>query len=70
MMKNRLGSAIFLLMFGCLTYAPLASAYVGPGLGVGAVASVLGVVSGLMMLVVGVVWYPLKKIFRYLKLKK
>jgi hypothetical protein len=41
-----------------------ALAYVGPGLGVGALAAVLGVVAGILMLVVGVVWYPLKRLYR------
>jgi hypothetical protein len=45
-------------------------AYVGPGMGAGAVAAVLGVLAGLLMLVVGVVWYPLKKLVRRLRDKK
>lgn len=47
-----------------LTYPPLAAAYIGPGLGTGAIAAVLGAVLGLLMLVVGVVWYPLKRLIR------
>ena len=47
-----------------------AQAYVGPGMGAGAVAAVLGVLAGLLMLVVGVVWYPLKKLARRLRNKK
>jgi hypothetical protein len=42
-------------------------AYVGPGMGAGAVAAVLGVLAGLLVVVVvvvGVVWYPLKKLAR------
>ena len=45
-------------------------AYVGPGMGAGAVAAVLGVLAGLLMLVVGVVWYPLKKLARWLLKRK
>jgi hypothetical protein len=41
-----------------------ALAYVGPGLGAGALAAVLGIVAGILMLVVGVVWYPLKRLYR------
>ena len=48
----------------------VASAYIGPGLGVGALASVLGILAGLLMLVIGVAWYPLKRLYRYLKSKK
>lgn len=53
-----------------LFYPVLASAYIGPGLGAGAVASVLGIASGLLMLVIGVVWYPLKRMIRYFRSKK
>ncbi len=53
-----------LLAVLALSYTPLASAYVGPGLGVGVVATVLGTLLGILMLLVGVIWYPLKKLFR------
>jgi hypothetical protein len=48
----------------------LASAYIGPGLGAGALASVLGILAGLLLLVIGVIWYPLKRLYRYFKSKK
>lgn len=53
-----------------LSYTPIASAYIGPGLGAGAVTVVLGIVSGLLMLIVGVVWYPIKKLIRRFKSKE
>jgi hypothetical protein len=53
-----------------LAYPPLALAYIGPGLGSGAMAAVLGAVLGLLMLVVGVVWYPIKRLIRRLRSKK
>jgi hypothetical protein len=59
----------------CLTFAWLlvipqfAWAYIGPGLGTGAVAAVLGVVFGLLMLIVGVVWYPVKRLIRRFRSK-
>jgi hypothetical protein len=59
-----------LLMFGLLLVAEPALAYVGPGLGAGALASVLGVLVGVLMLVVGVVWYPAKRLIKYLRSKK
>ena len=46
-----------------LVSAKSAYAYVGPGLGVGVVASILGLISGLLMLLFGAVWYPLKKLY-------
>ena len=47
-----------------------AFAYVGPGLGAGAVAAVLGVAGGILMLIVGVVWYPIKRVIRRLRERK
>jgi hypothetical protein len=38
-----------------------AQAYVGPGLGVGAIAAFLGAVLAVVLAIVGVVWYPLKR---------
>lgn len=38
-----------------------ALAYVGPGLGVGAIAAFLGAVLAVLLAIVGVVWYPLKR---------
>lgn len=70
-MKNRAQSfLVCLFAAGLLFYPPLASAYIGPGLGAGAVTVVLGIVSGLLMLIVGVVWYPVKKLIRRFKSNK
>jgi hypothetical protein len=50
-----------------LLYTSAALAYIGPGLGTGAAAAILGIFAGLAMLVIGVIWYPLKKLIRYLR---
>lgn len=63
-------SVIYLSAVWLLTYPPSASAYIGPGLGTGAIAAVLGIASGLLMLLVGVVWYPVKRLIRRLRSKK
>ncbi|MEZ5823253.1 MAG: hypothetical protein R3C97_00430 [Geminicoccaceae bacterium] len=42
----------------------LAHAYIGPGAGAGTIAVVLGVIAAVFMAVVGLVWYPLKRLFR------
>lgn len=54
---------------GILIYPSASFAYIGPGLGVGAVAAVLGVLFGLLMLLVGVVWYPLKRLIKWVRAK-
>ena len=45
-------------------FATPAAAYVGPGLGAGAVAVVLGLLGALLMAIVAVVWYPIKRFRR------
>jgi len=40
-----------------------ASAYVGPGLGLGAVGAVLGVLFSILLAIVAVFWYPIKRLF-------
>ncbi|WP_099865276.1 hypothetical protein [Pararhizobium haloflavum] len=41
-----------------------AQAYIGPGLGAGAVAAVLGVVGSVLLGVFAVVYYPIKRALR------
>jgi hypothetical protein len=53
-----------------VSLSPQASAYIGPGLGAGAMAAVLGVLGGLLMLVVGVIWYPIKRVIRRFRARK
>jgi hypothetical protein len=40
----------------------IADAYVGPGLGVGAIAAFFGAVLAVLLAIVGVIWYPLKRL--------
>jgi len=39
-------------------------AYMGPGIGVGALGAALGVVASLLLVLISVVWYPLKRLAR------
>ncbi|HQU67628.1 MAG TPA: hypothetical protein PLI43_05465 [Albidovulum sp.] len=41
-----------------------AVAYIGPGVGAGAVASVLGVISAIFLAIVAVVYYPIKRMLK------
>ena len=41
-----------------------AFAYIGPGAGLGAVATLVAIVLGLLLLVVGFLWYPLKRMLK------
>ncbi len=41
-----------------------AQAYVGPGAGLGAIAVTIAVLLGILLLLVGFLWYPLKRMLR------
>ncbi len=41
-----------------------ALAYIGPGAGLGALAVTLAVGLGVLLLIVGLVWYPLKRMLK------
>lgn len=50
----------------CLTAVP-AYAYTGPGLGLGAITSAAGILFGILLALVGLVWYPVKRAIRMLR---
>ncbi len=39
-----------------------AHAYIGPGAGLGAVATLVAIILGTLMLIVGFLWFPLKRV--------
>ena len=41
--------------------ASVAQAYIGPGVGAGTVAIVLGVLGSFLLAIVGIVWFPIKR---------
>ena len=45
-----------------LAMPAVALAYVGPGLGMGAIAAFFGAVLAVLLAIVGVVWYPIKRL--------
>ena len=47
-----------------------AYAYIGPGLGLGAIGAFLGVVFAVFLAIVGVVWYPIKRMIKKSKAHK
>jgi len=42
----------------------LAHAYVGPGAGLSAIGSLLALVGATLLLIVGFVWYPIKRLLK------
>lgn len=47
-----------------LGFVAPAQAYIGPGAGLGAVAVTVALVLGVLLLVIGLVWYPLKRLLK------
>lgn len=58
------------VLFALCMQAQPAAAYIGPGLGTGAIAAVLGILAAILMLIVGVFWYPLKRLVKKMRSKK
>ena len=44
-----------------------AFAYIGPGVGIGTMAVVLGIFFGFILILVGLIWYPLKRLFKTIR---
>ena len=54
----------FLTLALAVTVQPtVALAYIGPGLGVGAIAAVFGVLAAIVMAFIALLWYPVKRLF-------
>jgi hypothetical protein len=49
------------ILFACLAAGPV-HAYVGPGLGLGAIGAFFGIVFAVFLAIVGLFWYPLKRL--------
>ena len=60
-MKNISASVIAVFLLGTPL---LGHAYIGPGTGLAAIGSVLAFVATLLLLVVGFLWYPIKRLFK------
>jgi hypothetical protein len=60
-MKLAKSSAIGILL---LLFPIVSQAYIGPGAGLGAIGTAIALVGALILLIVGFVWYPLKRFLR------
>jgi|LauGreDrversion4_2_1035121.scaffolds.fasta_scaffold3100757_1 hypothetical protein len=66
MRSTRLGfRCALLILVG--SFSPDAMAYIGPGVGTGLIVTVLGLLASLVLAVVGIVYYPLKRFFKHWK---
>lgn len=55
---------IVLVCLAVLFYSSNAQAYVGPGLGAGAIAVIGGIILSVLMAIIGIFWYPIKRLFK------
>ena len=58
-----------MLCFGTMLPSS-ALAYIGPGAGLSAIGTFLAVIGAAILLIVGFVWYPVKRLLRWLKAKR
>lgn len=56
-----LSALLILLFLGSITPA---HAYLGPGLGLGAIGAVLGLILSLFLALFAIFWYPIKRRFK------
>ena len=63
-------SFVFLILLISALLIDNAYAYVGPGLGLGAIGAFVGIIVAVFLAIVGVIWYPLKRLLRKLKAAK
>jgi hypothetical protein len=54
----------YIYLLALILHTDAALAYVGPGLGLGVIGSVFGVIAAILLAIIGVVWYPLKRLLR------
>ena len=59
----------FLFTFIVLFNSP-AYAYLGPGMGGGLIAGILGFLIAIFALIFGILWFPLKRLIKNIKEKK
>lgn len=55
-----------ILFLAVLMFPSSVQAYIGPGLGTGTIAVVLGIFASIILAFVAIVWYPLKRLFKLL----
>ncbi len=58
MIRLSFTAIVYFLMIGN------AYAYVGPGLGLGVLGAIVGAIVSIVLAIVGVIWYPLRRIFK------
>ncbi len=60
----------FVLTASLIAYPTVGLTYVGPGLGAGALALILGILESILLALFTIFWYPLKRILQRWKQKQ
>jgi hypothetical protein len=59
---------VVLLICVLVLFRPLpACAYVGPGLGLGALGAILGILLSIFLAIFGIFWYPIKRLIKKIR---
>lgn len=57
-----------LTLFTIVLFYPISAyAYIGPGLGVGTIGVVLGILGSVFLALIAILWYPVKRLFKKIK---
>jgi len=60
---------VMMLIIGVSMATP-AAAYIGPGLGLGSLGALIGVVISVLLAIFALLWYPLKRMLARLRSRK
>jgi TM2 domain-containing membrane protein YozV len=63
MLNSKCLAALLSTVLGVVMPGP-ALAYIGPGAGLGVIAVTVTLILGVLLLVIGLVWYPLKRLLK------
>ena len=70
-MKTRRYEAVAHLVTLSIVFYPLAAtAYIGPGAGLTAIGTVIALIGGVFLALIGFIWYPLKRLLGIKQKKK
>ena len=70
-MLNKMTNKLIITCVIFITCIPQeAFAYIGPGTGISAIGSVLALLAGIIVAFLGILWYPIKRLFGKKKSKE
>jgi|OM-RGC.v1.026181394 hypothetical protein len=62
--KIILKNFIYYYTFLSITFLDIAYAYIGPGMSGGLIATILGVIGSIFLVIFGILYYPIKRFFK------